>query len=314
MMKNCGFDEGLDDWDFWVGAASGAVAAADTSSNRFTLNIESGANEEFSIGLAQAVSLKKNSNYLISFDASSTVENYTISAGIQEWGTDVDGDGSPYSNWNRKWFNLTTAAKTHSGVLIMSPGYEDPGAGLVFYLDYMLNSPVTLVIDNIRLTRIDTPAFSPPPAPEMIWNGDFSRDINFWWWWSANGTLVPDCSGGKFVLLNPDPGTPRGQMCIKSNKLDIISGNVYEIYVNASSTVAGDELELTLSERGVDIDGDGQNYSHLDSKTIQLTASDVDHGVTLSTIYSSMNICLNIYFTGTRGTIGINSVSMKPKP
>jgi hypothetical protein len=313
MLINGGFDEGIENWEFWVGSSSGAVANADYDSSRFILNIESGANNESSIGLRQTVSLLNSSNYLISFDASSTVENCVISVGIQEDGIDVNGDGKLYSNWNRKWFNLKQDMQNHSGILMMSPQYNDPDAGLYFYLDYVDSGIIT--IDNILLTKIDTASFSPPGGSEMIWNGDFAFDLNFWWWWSSViATIVPDTSTGKFIMVNPIPGTNRGNMCMKSRSKDIVSNTIYDITLTASSTVVTDSIKVTLSEDGVDINSDSSLYSNLDSETIQLTTADQNYLISLSTIYDANNMSINIYFTDTQGTISLDNVSMKPRP
>ncbi len=313
MLKNGSFDAGLDDWNFWVSSTSDALASVDTSSKRFVLDIQSGAGGEYTIGFGQEVALDKNSAYYITFDASASVEHYTIATGIQEWGTDVDGDGRTFSNYSNKWFNLSQDSKSYSALLLM-PGHDDPNAQLTFYLDFMKDTAVQLVLDNIHLVKLDTNPFVPPPDPEMIFNGDFALDYNFWWLWSESPHLnrVPDCSDKKLVLRNPDPDTQRGPIVLKSRYKFGTAGTYYMV-VNASSTNPGDVINISLSEDGLDLNGDGSTYSKLDKNTIPLSAVAEDYVFSLNSSYDlNFNVSLNIDFGGTKGDITVNNISMKP--
>jgi len=314
MLKNGSFDTGLDDWDFWVSSTSDALASVDTSSKRFVLDIQSGAGGEYTIGFCQEVALDKDSAYYITFDASASVEYYTIATGIQEWETDIDGDGQTFSNYSHKWFNLSQDTNSYSALLLM-PGHDDPNARLIFYLDFMKDTAVQLVLDNIRLVKLDTNPFVPPPAPEMIFNGDFALDYNFWWLWSESPHLnrVPDCSDKKLVLRNPDPDTQRGPIVFKSRYKLGAADTIYNIIVNASSTNPGDTIYISLAEDSRDLDGDGSTYSTIDEYSIPLSAVAEDYVFSLNSSYDLQSyFTLNIDFVGTKGDITVNKISMKP--
>jgi len=195
----------------------------------------------------------------------------------------------------------------------MSPYYDDDEAELVFYLGYS-TGPCTIMIDNVSLTVANYSAFVAPPAPEMVWNGDFSRAQNFWWYWSSSPTTVPDFSGGVFTLVNPNPGIKRTNMCIKSIDAKIVyAGTTYTISLIGHSSIANESIIVALSENGDDINDDGVLFTNLYTMPILLTLIDQRYSISFTNAYNSSNVSLNIFFTDTEGDIFIDDVSMKPE-
>ncbi len=315
LIANGDFSEQMAHWNYWIMTEQGVQAQVDTSDGTFMLDITTGINREYGIGLAQRLSLERNTNYRLSFDARATEDNTVISAGLDEDGTDVNGNGEIYGNWNRRWLNLSQGMRRYSFTLVMPPDYDDPTGRLAFWFDF-LEAPHTITVDNIVLEKLTSSPAEQPPEPEMLRNGNFSEDFNFWWWWADEGHVqIPDCTAGTFVLANLHPGTPRGEMCIKARAPGLMqTGQEYRVTLSASSTVAGDQLGIELAEGGTDLNGDTHNYSELATASVSLTTGTTEYEARLVSPYTSNTMDMNIFFTGTRGTIILDSISMKPVP
>ncbi len=315
LIVNGTFDSQLDPWFFWVDTGTGAHAQTDTNDGTCIINISTGVNREYDVGLGQAIALTGDTIYRLTFDARAMEDDTIISASLEENGTDVNGDGETYGNWNRVWLNLSQETQRYSFTLVMPPGINDPTGRLSFWLDY-LAAPNTITLDRIVLEKLTTAPEGHPPAPEMLRNGNFSEGINFWWWWSAAGRVIgPDCSTGSLILGNLNPGTPRGEMCIKARSPGLITAGVeYVVNFTASSTEIGDRLRIALCEGGTDLDGDSLNYSELDVAQVQLTTQFDEYEVRLVSPYTSPTIDMNTFFNGMIGTVVLDDISMKPAP
>ena len=240
LIVNGTFDSQLDPWFFWVDTGTGAHAQTDTNDGTCIINISTGVNREYDVGLGQAIALTGDTIYRLTFDARAMEDDTIISASLEENGTDVNGDGETYGNWNRVWLNLSQETQRYSFTLVMPPGINDPTGRLSFWLDY-LAAPNTITLDRIVLEKLTTAPEGHPPAPEMLRNGNFSEGINFWWWWSAAGRVI-------FTASSTEIGDRlRIALCEGGTDLDGDSLNYSELDVaQVQLTTQFDEYEVRL--------------------------------------------------------------------
>lgn len=249
--------------------------------------------------------------YEVSFDASSTADSDFILVTLQESEADTDGDGNSYTHWSEFSVYLNKTMQTYTGVLYTQQ-YDDPSGYLTLLLG---RTSGTVTLDNISLKKTGT--WTPPAAPEMLYNGDFTLGSTYWNSWnevtSTSGS-VEDFSDGKFTLADPGRGTEDWHLQLSSDGyLEFNKEQIYTITFDASST-ATDQIRLNAGENGTDLNGDGNKYSQFDSKIFPLTSFLPNYTMTFtmpSTI-DDPNGRLNFCIGNTSGTITIDNVSVKP--
>ncbi len=99
--------------------------------------------------LADAISLKKGDEYELSFDAWCP-EGLEMDVCLQEPNSDIDGDGSPWSNYYSKNIILKATKTKYTAVFTME-NPDDDNAGLHFNLGY---GDGTYCFYNVSLKRI----------------------------------------------------------------------------------------------------------------------------------------------------------------
>jgi hypothetical protein len=297
-------------WYEWQN--SGAASAIDFSSKAFVLSGSPRGSGNSSICLGQILDLAQYGIYQLAFEASSTNPGDVITAMIQENGEDIDGDGNAWTIWNSAEFSLNSTARSYSAPLAMWQ-YDNPKA--YFIIAFGKRTSGTITIDNVSLKADGN--FTPIDG-ELVWNGDFSLGQSYWNSWvnTANGANPKmEFTDGAFTLSGSARGTHDYDVQLWSGQKALSKGTTYQISFDASSTVSGDVIRATLSENGVDANGDGKTKSDwVDHSGISLSTTMTPYSfiMIMPSDYDDPNGRLLLQLGATTGTITIDNVSMEP--
>ena len=298
-------------WSYWQN--TGAASTIDCSSGAFVLSGSPRGTENSSICLGQQyLNLQKYGIYQVSFDASSTNPSDIISADIQENGVDINGDGDKWGSWSSQDFSLT-AATTHYSTTLMMQAYDNPDG--YFQLKLGKRTTGTITIDNVSLKKTGT--YTPPAAPEMVWNGDFAYGSNFWSTWAdttKGSTAVADFSGGAFTLTGTARGIDDWDWQLISDNKNLHRGQAYRVSFEASSTINADSLRAVVQENGTDTNQDGNIYTTWGEHRFSIGPQVKNYSFTFIMNSPSNDPEGDLVFClgAAKGTIIINNVSMQP--
>jgi hypothetical protein len=320
MVYNGDFSCGSAFWNYHI--SDTATAQGDFSGGHFSLPASQAprGSQKYNCILAYyPTNLTRNSVYQVSFDASSSIATDSIHVSLNEDGVDVNGNGNAYDDWGGADPVLGTTTKTYTYTWIMPATVDDPTACLWFQLG---STAGTITIDNVSLTKTGT--FTPPAAPEMVYNGDFSYGSAFWtvgWspddinWYGLDdiGSAVPDFSTGAFTLTGPRSTPNDWDWQLTSGNKNLVIGETYQVSFDAKSTVAGDPIRANISENNVDINGDGDKYSDWYNANFNLSTS-LQAYTCIFTMsgYTDPAAKLTFCLGRSAGTVTIAEVSMKP--
>lgn len=298
-------------WEIFQG--NGADSVHDFSSGSYVISGSLRGTNYYDVGIQQRnLKLDKYSIYEISFDANSTNADDVIPIVLEEGGIDRDGDGSTYTCWSRENLKLSTTTQRYT-VRLLTKEFDDASGVITFFFGGSTSGTITL--DNISLKKTGT--WTPPAAPEMLYNGDFTLGSTYWNSWnevtSTSGS-VGDFSDGKFTLADPGRGTEDWHLQLNTEGyLNFSKGQSYTITFEASSTEE-DTIRLNAGESGTDVNGDSNNYTDWKSEYFSLSETMTAYTMTFtmpSTI-DDPNGRLNFCIGNTSGTITIDNVSVKP--
>jgi hypothetical protein len=303
-------------WYDWQG--TGAASTVDFSSKACVLSGSPRGPNPSSICLAEkGLNLGMYSIYRLQFDASSTNPTDVISVVFAEDGVDINADGNLYSAWCENDFSLSSTTKTYS-TLLVTQGFENKNVQLVFWLGGS-NASGTITIDNVSLKSNGT--YAPPSGGEMVRNGDFSLEQNFWNYYSSKSTGISaqgNFSNKNFTLPASESarGTSIWNCGLISGGKNLKKAVVYRVSFDAYSTAVNDSMNFGLAENSVDRNGDGDSGSAwtLDTVILGTAPHTYSYDLTMSKDYDDPTAALRFCFGATTGTITIDNVSMKPVP
>jgi hypothetical protein len=307
LLVNGDFSLGDAKWTF-VDALNTSSGSSISAGNCWLVSPPTGVNTlEY-----RQLQLLKNTIYQVSFDARSDTSGDGLYVAFREGGIDSNGDGLTNTTWAIQYFALGSSTQRHTATMAISSVHDDPYAMLE--IGYGTISTGTISIDNISVRRIGE--IEPPVTPELISNGTFDQGEAFWSPWVAlrNGaTAKADYSTGSFIL--PASQNQRGALIgdwgLRYLHLPLTGSTQYRLRFDASSSVAGEVLQVMLGEGGVDVNGDGKPHSLWEAQTVTLGNTINSYELILPAPYTDPVARLYIYMGATTGTILIDNVSLQ---